>query len=754
MTTSVINQKIVIGIYIDALSNVKDLFKTLFFISDNTSLEYEIILLIDSIKPELKREIRNTFDFKIKTGINLHGRTSLFNCLLDIAADYYLFVDCGMLVGSKALDQLVELMEKNRDIGIIGPSTNNSWSQQSLYKDAQPESVNWLERVEEIKQVNSLNFQELDSLLESFLFIRKNAIEIVGYADEKYADGYYWEVDYCVRIKKAGFKLIWAKGIYVHRLFAGDDNNRNKTSVANSNYFKEKFCVKFKLDSNPPNCDCCKGFLCESFVVDIKNNLKISERTESVKFPLVSCIMPTKNRAHFILQSINYFHAQDYPNKELIIVYDAITDLPDKLIENKNIHLFKSEDGDSIGKKRNMACENSSGIIIIHWDDDDWYSANRISRQVQPILENDCDITGLNNTLFYLNTSNEFWKCSEDLSKKMLVENVHGGSLAYNKSFWSKANNYPDTSLREDADFMLKMMRNGARLRRIDGKELFIYLRHGNNSWTFNTGLFLDPSGWEKVDTPDCILEDIAFYRSMPKEKKEICNTRNQNIPKVTCIMPTADRREFVPRAIEHYKNQLYKNKELIIIDDGTDKIEDAISKGDNDIKYVSLEKTTSIGEKRNIACALASGEIIIHWDDDDWMSPSWIQYQVNTLLEENADVTGLDQPFFFQPKTANLWQYNYPKSERPWVHGGTLCYTKKLWRRNPFKAINIGEDARFLWSNCPKKIVPHNNVEHYVGFIHDKNVSPKNTKDSRWHVIDNEITMRNVGGAHLFQFK
>ena len=40
--------------------------------------------------------------------------------------------------------------------------------------------------------------------------------------------------------------------------------------------------------------------------------------------------------------------------------------------------------------------------------------------------------------------------------------------------------------------------------------------------------------------------------------------------PLVSCIMPTYNRREFVPLAIRYFLRQDYANKELIIIDDGT----------------------------------------------------------------------------------------------------------------------------------------------------------------------------------------
>jgi hypothetical protein len=37
--------------------------------------------------------------------------------------------------------------------------------------------------------------------------------------------------------------------------------------------------------------------------------------------PLISCVMPTPGRLHFVAQAIAYFRRQDYPNRELVIVH-------------------------------------------------------------------------------------------------------------------------------------------------------------------------------------------------------------------------------------------------------------------------------------------------------------------------------------------------------------------------------------------------------------------------------------------------
>src|SRR5574341_607392 len=117
--------------------------------------------------------------------------------------------------------------------------------------------------------------------------------------------------------------------------------------------------------------------------------------------------------------------------------------------------------------------------------------------------------------------------------------------------------------------------------------------------------------------------------------------------PLVSCIMPTANRRRFVPRAVEQFLRQDYPEAELLILDDGDDPIEDLVPPGAN-IRYLRLPARLALGAKRNLACEQARGELILHWDDDDWMAPHRVRYQVETLLEQGAEICGLRKMYFY----------------------------------------------------------------------------------------------------------
>jgi len=200
----------------------------------------------------------------------------------------------------------------------------------------------------------------------------------------------------------------------------------------------------------------------------------------------------------------------------------------------------------------------------------------------------------------------------------------------------------------------------------------------------------------------------------------------------VSCLMPTADRIPFVRQTVAQFLRQDYFDCELLVLDDGAQSVEDLIP-DDPRVRYVREARKSPIGVKRNRACELARGDVIVHWDDDDWNAPWRVRYQVEQLLARGADICGLDRVLFYDPAEDRGWEYVYANNAAPWVYGATLCYTKSFWRRNPFPAIGVGEDSRFVWSAVTKKLVALEDPTFFIGIIHPGNTSPKQTRGTRW---------------------
>jgi glycosyltransferase involved in cell wall biosynthesis len=197
--------------------------------------------------------------------------------------------------------------------------------------------------------------------------------------------------------------------------------------------------------------------------------------------------------------------------------------------------------------------------------------------------------------------------------------------------------------------------------------------------------------------------------------------------------MPTRDRRPFIPRAVRQFLDQDYPDRELVVVDDGRDPIADLLPL-DPRIRYIRLDKVLALGAKRNLAAEKASGEILAHWDDDDWMAPWRLRYQVQDLLEAGADVCGVASLFFHDPAADRAWEYRY-SGPKPWVAGGTLCYTRLFWNDHRFAEIGEGEDNDFLWRHGPRLLQQADHA-FYVATVHSGNTSRKITTGPEWRPV------------------
>ena len=106
------------------------------------------------------------------------------------------------------------------------------------------------------------------------------------------------------------------------------------------------------------------------------------------------------------------------------------------------------------------------------------------------------------------------------------------------------------------------------------------------------------------------------------------------HLPFVSICTPTFNRRPFIPIMLRCFEIQDYPKNliEWIIIDDGTDKIEDLV-KHIPQINYFKYEEKMTLGKKRNLAHSKCKGEIIVYMDDDDYYPSQRISHAVETLL-------------------------------------------------------------------------------------------------------------------------
>jgi glycosyltransferase involved in cell wall biosynthesis len=114
-------------------------------------------------------------------------------------------------------------------------------------------------------------------------------------------------------------------------------------------------------------------------------------------------------------------------------------------------------------------------------------------------------------------------------------------------------------------------------------------------------------------------------------------------LPMVSVCTPTFNRRPFVEAMIKCFNHQTYPSDrmEWVIIDDGTDPIEDLVASHPC-VRYFKLEDKISLGKKRNMMHKKARGDIIVYMDDDDYYPPDRVSHAVETLLDHKKRKTGV----------------------------------------------------------------------------------------------------------------
>ena len=247
------------------------------------------------------------------------------------------------------------------------------------------------------------------------------------------------------------------------------------------------------------------------------------------------------------------------------------------------------------------------------------------------------------------------------------------------------------------------------------------------------------PHGPEDVDAalarPDVFwMHPIARRLDDPARARIRLRTRPPRRPAraavVSCVMPTHGRPALAARAVAAFLAQDHPRRELIVVDDGPEPLK---LPHDDRIAHIRLAERATIGAKRNLACEAACGDVIAHWDDDDWYAPWRLTAQLARLHGTGADVCGLSTLLYWEPAARRAWCYRWPPEARPWLHDATLMYGRALWEREPQPHSDQALDCAFLWGGAAKRLAALGDEQAYVGTIHPGNTSAKATSGPLW---------------------
>ena len=115
-------------------------------------------------------------------------------------------------------------------------------------------------------------------------------------------------------------------------------------------------------------------------------------KNKKKKPPLVSIILNCYNSGEFLKKSIKSVIFQSYKNWELIIFDNCSNDNTKseilKFKKIKKIKYFRSKKFYSLYNARNLAIKKTRGSLISFLDADDWWSKNKLKKQVKFLEQN------------------------------------------------------------------------------------------------------------------------------------------------------------------------------------------------------------------------------------------------------------------------------------------------------------------------------------------------------------------------------
>lgn len=172
----------------------------------------------------------------------------------------------------------------------------------------------------------------------------------------------------------------------------------------------------------------------------------------------------------------------------------------------------------------------------------------------------------------------------------------------------------------------------------------------------------------------------------------------DDKFPFVSVCTPTFNRRPFIPYMLKCFDDQDYPKEKMewIIIDDGTDKIEDLVKDHPN-VKYYYFDEKMKLGKKRNLLHKYSSGSIIVYMDDDDYYPPTRVSHAVNKLLsDEKVMCAGSSILYIYFDHVDKIYQFG-PYGDNH-ATAGTFAFKRELIEDSSYDdEACLAEEKKFL---------------------------------------------------------
>ena len=217
----------------------------------------------------------------------------------------------------------------------------------------------------------------------------------------------------------------------------------------------------------------------------------------------------------------------------------------------------------------------------------------------------------------------------------------------------------------------------------------------------------------------------------MNKNKKNI-------LPFVSICTPTYNRREFIPNIIKCVQNQTYPKDriEWVIIDDGTDKIEDLI-KDISFVKYFKYDEKMKLGKKRNLMHDKTKGDILIYMDDDDYYPNDRVEHAVTSLINNPKILMAGSSEMFCYFKHIDKIYKTGPYGPNH-ATAGTFAFKRALLKQTKYDNEASSGEEKFFLKNHTIPVIQLDPMKSILVIAHNSNTFDKQVTIEKKNELNN----------------
>jgi len=196
--------------------------------------------------------------------------------------------------------------------------------------------------------------------------------------------------------------------------------------------------------------------------------------------------------------------------------------------------------------------------------------------------------------------------------------------------------------------------------------------------------------------------------------------------PFVSVCTPTFNRRPFINAMISCFNNQDYPHDrmEWIIIDDGTDPVEDLVASHPR-VKYFKYDTKMTLGKKRNLLHEKSRGEILVYMDDDDYYPPERVSHAVHMLVTHPEALCAGSSEIYIYFKHINQMKKFGPYGPNH-ATAGTFAFKRKLLKNNRYNDDACLAEERAFLKDYTVPFVQLNPMKVILVFSHEHNTFDK----------------------------